>query len=251
MRNPVSLLKAAAAAFLATSTAALAQYGSAPQTPPPEQPRVERPDAAPATPTSPADLLRAVACQMARGANPGIAMLGTAPMSTEERTQAAAILRTAQRCARLDGPIAASATTTRGAVAESLYELQFATPAAARTPALGATPLARPAQGDAELLAALAPMYALVDCSVPKAPELVRALLATEPRSAEEGAALQALVPTFNTCVPVGTQLSVDPRFMRIMFAEAIYRWSVVQRDGPTSPWAAPAAAAAPAPATQ
>jgi hypothetical protein len=29
------------------------------------------------------------------------------------------------------------------------------------------------------------------------------------------------------------------------MLAESLYRWSVVQRDGPTSPWAAPAAAAA------
>ena len=29
---------------------------------------------------------------------------------------------------------------------------------------------------------------------------------------------------------------------IRAMLAEALYRWSVVQRDGPTSAWAAPAA---------
>ncbi len=40
-------------------------------------------------------------------------------------------------------------------------------------------------------------------------------------------------------CVPAGSTLSIDPKLMRFLFAEALYRWSVVQRDGPTSPWAA------------
>ena len=70
-------------------------------------------------------------------------------------------------------------------------------------------------------------------------------MLATDPRTPEETAALTALHPDFQACVPRGTtQLSYDPRFMRGFLAEALYRWSVVQRDGPTSPLAAPAAAA-------
>ena len=141
--------------------------------------------------------------------------------------------------------MATSALIARGAAAEALYETQFATPAAARTPALGAAPLPRPAASGDTVVAELAPMYLLVDCSAPREPDLVRALLATEPRTPEEAAALTALYPAFRGCVPAGTQLTVDPRIMRSFFAEALYRWSVVQRDGSASPWAAPAATAA------
>ena len=52
--------------------------------------------------------------------------------------------------------------------------------------------------------------------------------------------ALTALYPGFGACVPTGTQLKVDRGGVRAMLAESLYRWSVVQRDGPTSPWAAP-----------
>jgi hypothetical protein len=57
--------------------------------------------------------------------------------------------------------------------------------------------------------------------------------------------ALTALYPSFGACVPAGTQLRVDRGGVRATLSEALYRWSVVQRDGATSPWAAPAAAAA------
>ena len=151
----------------------------------------------------------------------------------------------AQRCLRQREPIVAQGFIARGAAAEALYEAQFATPAAARTPALASAPLPRAgASIDAQTLEILVPMYGLVDCTTPRQPDLVRALLGTEPRSAEEGTALSALNPAFVACVPAGTQLRIDPRIMRSFFAEALYRWSVVQRDGPTSPLAAPAAAA-------
>lgn len=229
---------------------AAAQYGSAPQTPPPAAAPSGQP-AAPAAPaaTAPAEVLRAVACAIGRDANAGNALLATLPFSAEERTQAAAFVRVAQRCLRLREAIATSAFSLRGVVAEFLYESRFATPAAARAPALGATPLPRPAPGtDAQIVEALAPMFGLVDCATPRRPDLARALLATEPRSAAETAALTAFNPAFIACVPAGTQLRIDPRVMRNFFAEALYRWSVVQRDGPTSPWAVPAPAAAPAP---
>ena len=45
-----------------------------------------------------------------------------------------ALLRTAQRCLRMSEQIATSAFGARAALAEALYEAQFATPAAARTP---------------------------------------------------------------------------------------------------------------------
>ena len=200
---------------------------------------------APAAATAPAEVLRAVACEIARNRDAGNALLATAPFSAEERTQAGTLLRAAQRCLRLPAPIAVTSYSFRGAVAEAVYENRFATPVAARAPALGAAPLLRPAPGtDAQTVEILAPMYALVDCAAPRQPDLARALLATEPRSPEETVALTAFNPAFIACVPAGTQLRIDPRIMRNLFAEALYRWSVVQRDGPTSPWAAAAASA-------
>jgi hypothetical protein len=217
---------------------AAAQSGSAP---PP----------AGAAPTAPAEVLRAAACEIARSADAGNALLATAPFSAEERTQAGNLARAAQRCLRLTAPIATTSYSFRGAVAEAVYENRFAAPPPARSPALNAKPLPRPAAGtEAQTVEILAPMYALVDCATPRQPALARALLATEPRSPEEAAALTAFNPTFTACVPAGTQLRIDPRVMRNFFAEALYRWSVVQRDGPASPLAAPAAPpAAPAPA--
>jgi hypothetical protein len=243
--QPIKTIPGALGAILLAAGAApaSAQSGSAP---PP----------AGAAATAPAEVLRAAACEIARSANAGNALLATAPFSAEERTQAGNLARAAQRCLRLTAPIATTAYNFRGAIAEAVYENRFATPVAARTPALGAKPLPRPAAGaEAQIAEILAPMYALVDCATPRQPDLARALMATEPRSAEETAALTAFNATFTACVPLGTQLRIDPRVMRNFFAEALYRWSVVQRDGPTSPWAAPPApaapAAAPAPAPQ
>lgn len=231
-----------------TAVPAAAQYGSsAPRPPPIERPREEpAAPAAPAAPTALGEVLRAAACAIGRDANSATALLATVPRSPEERNQAGAIVRAAQRCLRMREAIVTSAMTMRGAIAEALYEAQFATPAPARTPALAAAPLPRPAASGEEIVTLLAPMYALADCSLPRQPGLVRAVLATEPRSPEEQAALAALHPTFATCVPAGTQLTYDPRIMRVFFAEALYRWSAVQRDGAASPWAAAPAAAAP-----
>jgi hypothetical protein len=240
----------------AGATPAAAQYGSAPPPPPPVTPRGGAAPAAPAAPatpappaapTAPAEVLRAAICEIGRNADAGHALLTTIPFSPEERAQAGALVRTAQRCLRLAAPIATTNYSFRGAVAEALYESRFATPPAARSPALGAAPLPRPAPGtDAHAVEILAPMFALVDCATPQHQDLVRALLATEPRSPEETAALAAFTPIFVACVPAGTQLRIDPRVMRNFFAEALYRWSVVKRDGPASPWAATAGPPAP-----
>jgi hypothetical protein len=249
LRRTLLSRAALAASLLAFAPPALAQYGgSAP--PPPASPgssSSQAPAQAP-TATSPqtpqAEVLRGAACATGQSADPGIALLNTVPRSSEERSQAAAVLRTAQRCLHLRDQMATSAFGARAAFAEALYEAQFATPATARAPAVGAAPLPRPADAADQLSVALAPMYALADCTVPRHPDLVRAVIATEPRTPEETAALQALHPDFQACVPAGTpQVSYDPRFIRGFLAEALYRWSIVQRDGPTSPWAAPAAA--------
>lgn len=225
---------------------AAAQYGPAPQPQVPQGNANSQAQQGPTSAASRADVLRAAACVAGRDSGSADALLGTAPYSSDERDRAVRLLRAAERCLRLPSPIATSALLFRGAVAETLYESRFAQPPLARNPAAPASPSFRAAEvagrDDAAFVTA---SFELAQCAAPRQPDLVRALLATEPGSEAETAALTALYPAFGACVAAGTQLRVDKGGIRAMLAESLYRWSVVQRDGPTSPWAATAAAAA------
>ena len=243
MNIALGVAKAAAAGLiLAHSGHAWAQYGS--MTPLPEIEGNTAP-AAQTAPTAPGQVLRAAACAIASDASGGSALLATVLRSSEERRQAVIFLRAARRCGNLPRQVATSASTLRGAVAESLYEAQFTAAAAARAPTLTVAPMTRPAASDDPSVAGLGPAIALSECAAARSPETIRALLAAEPMTPGEQAAFASLNPAFVSCLPAGSQLNVDARGLRSLLAEALYRWSVVQRDGPTSPWAA----AAPGPA--
>jgi hypothetical protein len=153
------------------------------------------------------------------------------------------LLTEMRRCVR-HPQMVSSAALIRDGFAEAAVKLGFPTPQAPRTPPLDAAPLIRPTDGDPAFLAQLAPMYQLVDCATPRRPDLARAVLATDQGTPAEAAAVTALNPTFIACVPAGSQLRIDRRIIRFMFAESLYRWSVVQRDGAASQWAAAAAPA-------
>ena len=234
--------------FLATaSVMAAAQYGPAPRQDVPAgqgaQPKQGQP-----TNATRAEVLRAAACVAGRNAADADALLVTSPFTNEEREQAIRLLRAAQRCLRAPNPVATSAMVFRGAIAETLYETRFAQPPAVRTPPAAAAAFLRAADlAGRDNAALLTAHFDIALCAAPAQPDLVRALLATEPGTDAERTALTALYPAFGSCVPAGTQLSVDPGGIRATLAEALYRWSVVQRDGAASPFAAPAAAAAPA----
>jgi len=248
------LPRVALAAFLfGIAAPALAQYGSAPP-PPPEVPRGgsgsgSNAPATPPTPATPAELQAGAACLLGRNAAAADAILATAPFSAEERQQAISLLREIQRCQHQRQPMTTAPSLLRGALAEALVESRFATPQPAATPPLAPAPLYHVERATTRTDAAsFAPAYVMAECTVVQHPELVRALLATAPATPEAGAALQALNGAFVACVPAGTQIGVDPRHIRGVLAEDLYRWSVVQRDGPASPWAAASAAAAGAP---
>jgi len=240
---------ACAATLLLAALPASAQYGSAPApAPPPQMPRGDSAQNAPAGPATPAQLHAGAACLVARNANVGDALLATAPYSAAERQQAVRLLGEMQRCTRPRGNYTTSAVMIRGAFAEAVYEARFATPQAARSPALAAKPLLQPSEVVAGIDAtALASGYALAQCTAAQHPELVIAFLQTEPGTDAAQAAMTALNPTFVGCVtgPAGTRISLDGRTIRGTLAEELYRWSVVQRDGPTSPLAAAPPAAA------
>lgn len=235
-------LRAACRLFAAVGLAALpaaggAQYGQ-PSPPPQDVPRASSSDADRASaPATHAAVLRATACLIGRDAAAGNALLATGPYSPEERQEAVRALRAADRCVRGRGSLATSPLVLRGALAETLYETQFAQPPAARTPPAAAAPF-RPAASRQDMVAT----FALADCTAARQPDLVRALIATDPETEGEGTALQALNPVFGQCVTPGTSLNVDRGSIRAILAESLYRWAVVQRDGAASPFAAPAA---------
>jgi hypothetical protein len=243
-----------AALALALPAAAGAQYGmSAPAPPqsvpnqgPPAHPSADREVEAPATAP---ELLAAAACVIGRNAAAGDPLFATVPFTAGERQQAVRLLNDLKRCAHHPG-MTSSAILIRGALAEAAVEARFATPQPARSPEVAMAPLLRVDLATTiHDAASLAPAYALAECTARQHPELVRALLATEAASDAAGAAFTALNPAFVACVTPGAQLNVDARTLRGLLAEDLYRWSVVQRDGPASPWAA-APAPPPAPAS-
>jgi hypothetical protein len=250
MTNTRTWLFASAMLAAALPAPASAQYGQPPPPPPQSMPghggSAPAASAAAAPATAP-EVIAAATCVIGRNATTGDALFATAPFSAAERQQAERLLGDMRRCVRHPRMVS-SAAMIRGAFAEAAVEVGFPTPQAPRNPPLDAAPLARPTEGDAAFLAQIGPMYQLADCATPRHPDLARFVLATDPGTPAEAAAVAALNPTFIACVPAGSQLRIDPRFMRFMFAEALYRWSVVQRDGPASLWAA-APAPAPAPA--
>jgi len=241
-------LLASALAALTLPAAAFAQYGTPTPTPPqqsmanPGRPASQEA----AAPTTAPELVAAAACLIGRNQAAGDPLFATAPFSSQERQVAVRLIGDMQRCGRR-APISTSAALVRSAIAEAALEARFPGPQAAHSPAVDAAPLFRQDLATAVPNAAeFAPGYALAECTARQHPELIRALLATEPASAEAGAAFTALNPAFVACVTPGTRLNVDGRMIRGMLAEALYRWSVVQRDGQASAWAA-AAPAAPA----
>lgn len=242
---------ASAVFALALPAAAAAQYGAPPPPPSmPNPPSHARADPEVESPATAPELLTAATCVIGHNAAAGDPLFATVPFTAGERQQAVRILNDLRRCAHRPG-MTSSAILIRGAVAEAAVEARFAAPQAARSPEVATAPLLRVDLATTiHDAASLAPAFALAECTARQRPELVRALLATVPASDAAGAAFTALNPAFVGCVAPGAQLNVDARTLRGLLAEDLYRWSVVQRDGPASPWAAapaPAPAAAPA----
>ncbi|MBV9884755.1 MAG: hypothetical protein JO276_17230 [Sphingomonadaceae bacterium] len=238
-------------ALALAASPAFAQYGMPTPTPPQQSMSDQGSHAAPteAAPATAPELVAAASCLIGHNAAAADRLFATAPFSPAERQIAVRLLSDMQRCTH-HAPMSTSAALIRGALAEAALEARFAAPQAAHDPAVDSAPLFRADQataiGDA---ASFAPAYALAECTSRQHPELVRALLATEPASAEAGTAFNALNPAFIACVTPGARLNVDGRMLRGLLAETLYRWSVVQRDGPTSPWAAAPATAQASPA--
>lgn len=141
--------------------------------------------------------------------------------------------------------LTASSLVVRGAVAEALYEVEFAQPQTAATPPATVPPVFNATAATGPSAATAGPTFVLAECSAARRPDLVRAYLATEAGTEAEMAALTEVNRNaFGACLVPGSQLSVNRFGIRAMLAEGLYRWSLAQRGSPM-----PAAVPAPAPA--
>jgi hypothetical protein len=198
-------------------------------------------------PSTTAQVQTGIACLAQRNAGTFSALLATVPYSAAERREAMRLLPLIQRCTTSTATLSVSATALRAAAAEDIYERQFTAAQAARTPPLAVAHLLRPGEArtpaEVELLA---PSYALAECLSAAHSDLVRAYLAADAAGDAETAAFRALNPGLIACVPAGAprRIGVDGPTFRGILAETLYRWSVVQRDGASAPFAAPAAPA-------
>ena len=191
-----------------------------------------------------ADLIRAVECQRAANAAPLEALLATAPYSAQEAGAGERLMPQLRACnsnRAFSTPVAA----VRGTVAEALLKARFASPQAPRTPALNARPLLDVAAATTRPDAAtLVTSYGMAHCMGATQGEQVRALLAIDPGTPAEATFFNStLGPLLGRCAASAGgsgQVTVDARTLRGILAEALYRWSVVQRDGASSPWARP-----------
>lgn len=188
-----------------------------------------------------------VACLTTRDPASFSPLLQTPPFSVAERREVTRLMPLILSCRQGSDRFSASAIQLRAAAAEHLYGSQFTAASAPRTPPLAVAPLLRIDQArtraEAEPLAAT---YTLFECFTAAHPDLVRAYLATAAASEAEQAAFRAFGAGLGACLPPGgsRQLAVGGARMRGIFAEMLYRWSAVQRDGPSSPFAAAAAPA-------
>jgi len=204
-------------------------------------------NASPGVAATRADLLRGISCQLAADPASLEPILAAAPYSEREAAESARILPLLRRCITGRATFVTPPPALRGAIAEAFLKARFATPQAARSPALVAKPqldvAAATTRPDA---ATLVTSYGMAQCMAASHAGEVRALLATEPGTpAEAGMFNTTLAPLLGPCAASagGTgEVRVDGRTLRGILAESLYRWSVVQRDGAASPWAAPAA---------
>jgi hypothetical protein len=200
---------------------------------------------APGTASAAAQVQTGIACLAQRNAGTFSALLATVPYSAAERREAMRLLPLIQRCTTSTTTLSVSATALRAAAAEDIYERQFTAAQAARTPPLAVATLLRPSEARTPAdVEPLAPSYALAECLSAAHSDLVRAYLAADATGDAEAAAFRALNPGLIACVPAGAprRIGVDGPTFRGILAETLYRWSVVQRDGASAPFAAPAA---------
>lgn len=156
-----------------------------------------------------ADRMRAFAlCSVKRNPKAVDALLATRQESLEERSASRRLTQANFDCMP-NGDFTLGGLSVRGSLAEAMFWTRFAT-------------------ADVERLAVRADETGekerFADCAADGSLSDVRALIATAPKSREEGEALTALMPRLRECIAKTNFSSMDNASARSLMAEALYR---------------------------
>ena len=178
---------------------------------------------------------RLAACAVGHNRGGTVAMLEEFPASTGEMIASRRVWHTWRSCYNQIGEsedaLATPRRVMRAQLAEALYEHDFASgrdrprrlarlpsPVAPRDPAN---------RDEAVQLSARAAGFAT--CVVAARRPDALALLATEPASPEEEAAIRRMLPQFRSCLSPGAPLEINFPLFRGFVAEALYRSSAAE----------------------
>lgn len=123
--------------------------------------------------------------------------------------------------------MAATGVVLRGAIAQVLYEEQFAARAPVAVPAV--VPAGYDWRATGQTAAQLATIYSFADCFVAAHPDGVRRFVLTPPGSIAEVSALRELRPNFPSCLVKDLTFNTNQETMRAVLTESLYRWSLAQ----------------------
>lgn len=156
-----------------------------------------------------ADTMRAFAlCAVKRNPKFVEALLDTRQESLEEKAASRRLTQANFDCMP-SGDFTLGGMSVRGSLAEAMFWTRYAS---ANVEALA---VRADEAGEKERFA---------DCAADGSLDEVRALIATAPKSAEEGAALSALMPRLRECIAKTSFSSMDNASARSLVAEALYR---------------------------
>jgi hypothetical protein len=156
-----------------------------------------------------ADTMRAFAlCAVKRNPKYVEALLATPQGSLEERAASRSLTNANFDCMP-SGEFTLGGLSVRGSLAEAMFWTRYAD---ANVEALA---VRADEKGEKERFA---------DCAADGSLDEVRTLIATAPKSADEGAALSALMPRLRECIAKTNFSSMDTASARSLVAEALYR---------------------------
>ena len=121
----------------------------------------------------------------------------------------------------------------RGAVAATLYRLQFERRPPSAFPKPAAVALIMPPEESDPKAAKWIAWYSFTQCLTEARPDEVRQFVASKPGSSEEVAALSQLRAFMPPCVSTGTTVKTDRNNLRFILADSLYRWSITAAQSP------------------
>ena len=120
-----------------------------------------------------------------------------------------------------------STPVLRGAIAATLYRLQFGNRPPAALPKPAAVALIMPPEESDPKSAQWTAWYSFTQCLTEVRPEEVRQFVFSKPNSNEEAAALTQLSEFMPPCVSTGTTVKTNRNSLRFILADSLYRWSI------------------------